>query len=238
MPSTREYPLVTSIMPTYNRRTTIQNAIACFLRQDYPHKELVILDDGSDPVGDLVPADTRIRYIRLEHKLALGDKLNQACELAQGEIIAHWDDDDWCAPHRLSYQVGALLESGLDVVGLNTLLYYDLDNQRGWQFVWPAEQRFWMAGGSLVYHRVVWNSHRFQSVKIGSDSSFIRKIRPERMGVLPDYTIYVGLIHKTNTSPKMTAGAYWHPYPVEKIRRLTGPGWPAASAGEKEETCP
>jgi len=216
-------------MPTYNRRAYIRTAIDCYLRQDYLRKELVILDDGSDPVADLVPAGSPIRYVQLERRLSLGDKLNQACELAQGEIIAHWDDDDWCAPNRLSYQVRVLLETQVDLVGLNTLLYYDQDSNLGWQFIWPPEQRIWLAGGSFMYYRFVWKWNPFQSVNMDTDSRFLRKIPPNRMGVLADYTIYVGLIHQANTSPKRIAGTFWRPYPVETIRRLVGADWPSIS---------
>jgi len=99
------HPLVSCIMPTYNRRAFVPQAIAYFLRQDYANKELIIVDDGIDAVGDLVPADQHIRYIRLSQKTTLGVKRNIACEQARGTIIAHWDDDDWHAPHRLRYQV-------------------------------------------------------------------------------------------------------------------------------------
>ena len=48
-------PLVSCIMPTYNRRPFVPKAIEYFLRQDYPNRELIILDDGDDRVADLVP---------------------------------------------------------------------------------------------------------------------------------------------------------------------------------------
>src|SRR4030095_9083631 len=57
-----EIPLVSCIMPTYNRRLFVPQAIQYFLRQDYPRKELVIVDDGSDPVADLLPPHQPLRY--------------------------------------------------------------------------------------------------------------------------------------------------------------------------------
>jgi GT2 family glycosyltransferase len=131
-PANETLPLVSCIMPTYNRRPFVAQAIAYFLRQDYPNRELIIVDDGTDPVGDLVPDDTRIRYLRLPYKSTLGAKRNLSCRQAQGEIIAHWDDDDWHAPHRLRYQVGSLLEAGAEVRGITTLLFYDLQTGRAW----------------------------------------------------------------------------------------------------------
>src|SRR5580704_7297349 len=80
-PAMDSLPLVTCIMPTANRRTFVPQAIRYFLAQDYPNKELVIVDDGEKAVGDLVPEDERIRYIRLTCKTILGEKRN--CAVAQ-----------------------------------------------------------------------------------------------------------------------------------------------------------
>ena len=58
-------PLVSCVMPTCNRRRFVSQAIWYFLRQDYPSRELVIVDDGEDSIADLVPDDERIHYARL-----------------------------------------------------------------------------------------------------------------------------------------------------------------------------
>ena len=110
-------PLITCIMPTRDRPHFARQAIAYFNRQDYPDRELLILDDGCDPIARLVPCNPRIRYIRLPSRLRLGAKRNLACREARGELIAHWDDDDWMAPDRLSVQVNALLNSNAQVTG-------------------------------------------------------------------------------------------------------------------------
>ena len=47
----------------------IPRAIYYFLRQDYEPKEPIIVDDGTDPIGDLVPQDDRIRYFRLNEQI-------------------------------------------------------------------------------------------------------------------------------------------------------------------------
>ena len=75
----KDPPLVSCIMPTYNRRRFVPLAIGYFLRQDYPNRELIIVDDGTDPVQDLVPDDPRIRYMSLEAKHSIGAKRNLAC---------------------------------------------------------------------------------------------------------------------------------------------------------------
>ena len=58
--------LVTCIMPTRNRRRFVPHAIECFLAQDYPHLELLVADDGEDAIADLLPADPRVRYLRMD----------------------------------------------------------------------------------------------------------------------------------------------------------------------------
>jgi glycosyltransferase involved in cell wall biosynthesis len=98
-------------MPTADRRHFVPRAIYCFLEQDYPQKELVIVDDGADSVRGLVPNDRRIRYFRTETRKLVGAKRNFACREVRGEVIVHWDDDDWSASWRLSYQVEQLQES-------------------------------------------------------------------------------------------------------------------------------
>jgi hypothetical protein len=54
-------PLVSCIMPTAHRRVFVPQAIRYFLRQDYPNRELIIADDGTDAIGDLLPSDSPFR---------------------------------------------------------------------------------------------------------------------------------------------------------------------------------
>jgi glycosyltransferase involved in cell wall biosynthesis len=212
-------------MPTYNRRQFVPKAIEYFLRQDYPNKELVIVDDGNDSIANCVPNDECIRYIRLDHKLTIGAKRNLACEQAGGEIIAHWDDDDWHAVHRLRYQIQELLQGLADVCGINRLLFYEMENARAWQYVYPAGQRFWLSGSTMVYTKTFWATHRFAELSVGEDSRFVWSGQPDRMIVHSDSTFHVGVIHPLNVSPKQTRGAYWQSYPLEEIQRLLGSDW-------------
>lgn len=89
MTYTATVPLVSCIMPTYNRRAFIPHAIRYFLRQDYVNKELIIIDDGTDSIEDLVPESSSIRYYRLDKKITLGAKLNLACSYASGNVVVH-----------------------------------------------------------------------------------------------------------------------------------------------------
>jgi glycosyltransferase involved in cell wall biosynthesis len=215
-------PLVSCIMPTHNRRGYVAQAIRYFLRQDYPNRELLILDDGDDRVADLVPDDQPIRYTGLPRRMVLGAKRNLACEMARGEIIAHWDDDDWIAPGRLSRQVGVLQSSRADLCGATRQLYYEPTSDRAWMYEYPSAHRRWMAGNTLCYRKSFWETNRFPEIQVGEDTRFVWSPRASNTALMPDYDFYVGLVHDTNTSPKSLSGPLWHPHPVADVHRLLG----------------
>lgn len=108
----RDYsPLVSCVCMTYNRppdrQYLIEEAIESFLRQDYPNKELIVLNDC--PGQELICDAPGVRVINVPARYpTLGDKQNAAIRLSQGELIALWDDDDISLPWRLSLSVERL----------------------------------------------------------------------------------------------------------------------------------
>ncbi len=213
--------LVSCIMPTADRRRFVPRAIHTFLNQDYPNRELVILDDGADKISDLVPDDPRIHYIPKAQKQTLGAKRNECVKASHGDFILHWDDDDWSAPRRISYQVEALLREGAEVCGLRQMLFYDLTSGCAWLYDYPAGQRSWLAGGSLLYTRQFWQRAPFPNVQVGEDTRFVWSQRRVRLFVLPDYNFYVAMIHPGNTSKKICSGLYWSRWSGD-LRRIMG----------------
>ena len=218
-------PLVSCIMPTYNRRQFVPCAIRYFLRQEYEPKELIIIDDGTDAIEDLIPDVPFIRYYRLHHKISLGAKLNLACSYASGTVIAHWDDDDWYAPRRITYQVTALLTEEKDLCGINHLLYYDLRTGNAYQYIYPPNQRLWLLGSSLCYVKELWNKNKFADINVGMDGLFVWAASSNRVTVLSDPSISVHMIHDNNISPKKTDGDWWHSYPPEEIYKIITNDW-------------
>ncbi len=216
-------PMVSCIMPTLDRRRFVPRAIQYFQRQDYPAKELVILDDGRDPVADLVPDDPRIVYRRLEHRVVLGAKRNLACELAKGSIIVHWDDDDWQARHRLSTQVARLVQTGSDLCGCRALYFYDPATGQAWRYAWSRTGRIWAAGSSLGYRKDLWKRSPFPEVATGEDSRFTWSREVRSMCDVSETDALVAIIHRRNTVPKAVHGANWSSAPTHEVERLLGP---------------
>jgi glycosyltransferase involved in cell wall biosynthesis len=209
-------------MPTRDRRRLAAQAVQWFLRQDYPRRELVVLDEGPEGLEALIPDDPRVRYHRLDRRLPLGAKRNRAVELARGELVAHWDDDDWMAPDRLARQVAALRASGGDACGTRELLYYQLSAGQAWRYRYEGA-RPWLAGPTLLYRRAAWERAPFPDhAQVGEDTAFVWQMDPARLHVMDDASFYVALVHGGNTGPKSLRGRCWEPRPLSEVAALMG----------------
>lgn len=116
--------------PTYNRRPFIPQAIRCVQHQDYLGPvEWVIIDDGTDPIQDLVAHVPNVKYIRLHKKMPLGYKRNLLHANCTGDILVYMDDDDYYPPTRISHAVERLQSSKYLIAGSSKIhiYYHDLD---------------------------------------------------------------------------------------------------------------
>jgi glycosyltransferase involved in cell wall biosynthesis len=219
-PEVTPSPLVSCIMPTYNRRKFLPRALQYFLRQDYETRELIIIDDCTDSVQDLLPRDGRIRYIRLAERLTIGEKRNLACDLAKGDIIVHWDDDDWMANWRVGYQARGLEEA--DICGLNRVLFFDPVAQAAWEYIYPGTTKPWVHGATLCYRKDFWKGNPFPARDAGEDLRFIWRDPNAKIKALPDNRFIAALVHPDNASSKRTDDDCWFTIPFPRIRALFG----------------
>jgi glycosyltransferase involved in cell wall biosynthesis len=83
------------------------------LHQDYPldRIEWIVIDDGTDKVGDLLKDIKQVQYFALDEKIPLGAKRNLMHKKAKGDIIVYMDDDDYYPCCRVSHAVQALLDN-------------------------------------------------------------------------------------------------------------------------------
>ena len=104
------FPFVSVCTPTFNRRPFIEYMIKCFNHQDYPKSriEWIIVDDGTDKIGDLVSHIPQVKYFSYEKKMTLGEKRNLMHTKCSGSIIVYMDDDDYYPPQRISHAVERL----------------------------------------------------------------------------------------------------------------------------------
>lgn len=125
------YPLVSLCTPTFNRRPFIPYMIKCFEHQTYPKDriEWVIVDDGTDPIGDLVSHIPQVKYYYVPEKMNLGKKRNYMHEKCTGDIIVYMDDDDYYPPERISHAVETLKENPKYLVAGSSEMHIYFDSR-------------------------------------------------------------------------------------------------------------
>lgn len=110
-------PVVSVVLPTYNRSALLERAIGSVLRQTYGDLELIVVDDASaeDP-RSIVDAfgDDRVRLMRHPENRGNAAARNTAIRSARGRFLAFLDDDDEWAPEKLELQVPVLESSEPD----------------------------------------------------------------------------------------------------------------------------
>jgi glycosyltransferase involved in cell wall biosynthesis len=198
-------PLISCIMPTRERPQFVLQAVAYVLRQDYSNLELIIIDDSARSLRNTLPHDPRIRYTHSRRLFSIGQKRNLACQQARGELIAHWDDDDWYAPQRLSHQVQPLLAGTADISGLETAGFLDIQRWQGWRLTPELHTQMFVAGvhgATLMYWRGLWGSlGRFPDSSLGEDAVFLNlaQSRGARVAQVAHAGCFVYLRHPNNT---------------------------------------
>ncbi|MGV3523308.1 MAG: glycosyltransferase family 2 protein [Candidatus Sericytochromatia bacterium] len=105
--SSYSLPLVSVMMPAHNAAAYLEEAVESVAAQSYPHKELIIVENGStDHTAELMYQLCKryvwVRGVTLE-KASLAQARNKAFQLAQGDYLALLDADDRYLPHALYY---------------------------------------------------------------------------------------------------------------------------------------
>ena len=117
---TPENPLVSIIIPTYNRAHLIGETLDSVLAQTYENWECIVVDDGStdntdELMADYMAKDKRFRYYhRPEDRLPGGNAArNYGFELSKGAYIQWFDSDDIMLPEFLEKKVAAFTPSAV-----------------------------------------------------------------------------------------------------------------------------
>ena len=100
--------LITCLTSTYGRLSKLNEAVSCFLDQDYENKKLIILNNHPTPLICDLP---QIIVYNEPIYPTLGDCRNRLIELADGDFIRTWDDDDLYMPWTLSQGIKYIKDS-------------------------------------------------------------------------------------------------------------------------------
>jgi len=140
----KKRPLVSVIIPTYNRLHTLDRAIKSVLRQTYDYLEIIVIDDGSTDGTDSYIKninDDRIIYLRHENNRGVSAARNTGIIASKGEYIALLDSDDEWMPEKTSIQLETLSKHGGNTIAGCTG-HYLIQPDRKLEFQ-PRENIFW-----------------------------------------------------------------------------------------------
>jgi glycosyltransferase involved in cell wall biosynthesis len=189
-------PRVSIITPTFNRQNLLPALWDCVRAQSFQDIEWLIHDDSPQRASmfDAIN-DPRVTYTHIAQPMKIGAKRNALCKAAQGEIIAHFDDDDFYGPNYIREMVSFMTEQKADFVKLfgfflyhrthKTLAYWDLEIDFPLHWVLSRNEEIiatpnnghmsgkWGYGFSYVFRRKVWETTQFPPDKDhGEDQPF------------------------------------------------------------------
>ena len=225
-------PRVSIIIPTENRTHLLPDIIDCFNRQTWTNKELLILDntlDGKNAIAQLQRKYPNASLWHINEKCSIGSKRNQLIQKASGELIAHFDDDDYYAPTYIETLARILIHSNADLVKLsgwfcfheasNTLGYWDTRRKdlphtifTGNDKPTPQEDEFTKSsyysfltgyGFSYIFRKKIWTDSGFNDISHGEDSTFHDEALAKKGAiryVKDNQGICLHIIHSQNTS--------------------------------------
>ena len=169
-------PIISVIIPTFNRANLIVRSIQSVLNQSYEDFEVIVVDDGSkDRTEELVKSlsDKRINYIRLRENRGAGAARNIGIQKAKGKFIAFQDSDDEWLPKKLEKHMIIFEKETLNI----GVVYSDMDR------VLKDKTIEYHRSPKIVSSRLINPVTKFYQVcMLGIQSSIIRRECFDRVG--------------------------------------------------------
>ena len=196
-------PFVSVCTPTYNRRPFINMMIQCFNNQDYPKEKLewIILDDGTDPIEDLVKDIPNVNYSKYKYKMKLGEKRNLMHKKCKGDIIVYMDDDDYYPPERISHAVKKLQSDPKVLCAGSSELYIYFKNINELYQFGPYGKNHATAGTFAFKKKMLENSNYNNNAALAEEKEFLNGYTVPFIQLDPLKTILV-FSHRHNTYNK------------------------------------
>jgi glycosyltransferase involved in cell wall biosynthesis len=161
-------PLVSVIIPTFDRATWVGEAITSVLHQTYPHLEIIVVDDGSqDATPTVLQAfGPRITYLRQIHA-GVSAARNRGVAASHGTLVAFLDSDDTWLPSKVAAQVTRLQQQPevdacyTDEIwirhGVRVNPRHIHQKQSGWLFM-SSLPRCIISPSSIMLRRTLWDT--------------------------------------------------------------------------------
>lgn len=189
-------PLVSIIINTHNSVEYLKEAMQSALDQTYEHFELLVYDNASTKdVKSVVNQleDPRIRFIRSEHFLTLGQARNEALKIANGELIDFLDADDIFLPQKLAKQVPLFENPKVGLAYSNTFLLQK--ENAGWKdrlrYSDPLPSGY-IFEDLLKWYCISFDTAIFRKTAIGPDPS---DWFPGQFNLCTDFDLFLKISH-------------------------------------------
>lgn len=235
-------PLVSVIIPAYDRERLVGDAIDSVLLQDVP-LELIVVDDGStDGTADAIRAyGDVLRYHHQENRGIAGAR-NAGIALAQGEFLAFLDSDDVWMPEKLAHQFAALdANPELEAVFGHAEQFYDdaVDDEFRRRHPIKVQNAPATLSAAMLIHRAAFDrvGPFDPSVDYGVDVDWY--LRANEVGLRTDVLteiVYRRRLHENNVNT--TDGAEANRARLRAIRRSLDRRRAAASATDTDPVAP
>ena len=203
------FPFVSVITPTYNRRRFIPSLIQMYENQDYrkDRMEWVILDDGQDKVRDLFEKAAKripnLRYIAIPdgEKLLIGAKRNRLNQEAKGSIIVAMDDDDYYPSCRVSAVVNAFKQNAkYELAGASEIYMYYSDIQKIYK-MGPYNPNH-ATNGTMAWRKSYATRHTYDETVTHSEERSFLDDYAHPMVQLDPFKVMLVMSHSENTFDK------------------------------------
>ena len=200
-----ELPYVSICTPTYNRSIFLDIWAECIRLQDYPSEliEVLVANDSTDNtlgiLEQLRPTLPNLRVFNFDGKNSNSIKRQWLNDRADGDIIIHFDDDDYYLPTRVSTAVEALIESDKLLAGHSELyIWHVLDAVASKMGPYHARHA---CCGSFAYKKEYTITNKFEDTHSGPEPGFTRNFR-EPMIQLDPLKSMICIDHGKNTIKK------------------------------------
>ncbi|MGE5537452.1 MAG: glycosyltransferase family 2 protein [Gemmatimonas sp.] len=218
-------PAVSIITPTFARAKFHERIAACVRAQSFRDIEWLVLDDSPEPSPVLRNAGGIVKYRHTTEKLSVGEKRNRLVAEAAGDIVVHFDDDDFYAPHYVETVVSALANESLDLLNLRG--FFVLDERAGFLGYWnllhkgglhfkcspqgvelvsfsegALDKNHLGWGFGFAYRKAVWDAIKFPHVNWNEDGQFslAAQDRFRCDGIVDVSGLALHVVHRQNSS--------------------------------------
>ncbi|MBA82974.1 glycosyltransferase family 2 protein [Leeuwenhoekiella sp.] len=184
-----DIPLVSIIIPTYNRAHLIGETLDSVLAQTYKNWECIVVDDGStDNTSEVVKSylvmDSRFQYHhRPKDRLPGGNAArNYGFELSKGEYIQWFDSDDLMVAEKLELKVAVLMKNNVDFVISKTKYFnkkngnfknYDFEAKDVTFEMFATDYIKWITNDMILKHSIAKQISFNEHLRAGQEHNFI-----------------------------------------------------------------